>query len=84
MNNLFLLIFLSILNHFQAIKKRVKKRGFETLRSRGGGYPDLSGSTTKKTFLYVCLPLKMTYHLHFFLTCLQSWEGIFFRKNLAE
>ena len=39
---------LSILDHFQVIKKIVIKKGFEPLRTRGWGYPDLSGSTTKR------------------------------------
>ena len=47
-------IFFSLihLDHFQAMKKCVKKF-FESRRS--GGYPDLSGSTNKKTLaFYVC------------------------------
>ena len=43
--------FLSILDHLQAI------HFFEPLSYRGeGGKPDHSGSTTKKIFIYVCLP----------------------------
>ena len=37
------------------MKKKCKKSVFEPIRSKGGGgYPDFSGSTTKKT-LYVCV-----------------------------
>ena len=40
------------LDKFQAIIKNVEKSGFKPLRSRrGGGYPNLSGSTTKKIIL---------------------------------
>ena len=39
---------LSILDHFQVITKLQK-----TIRSRGLGYPDLSGATTKKTLFWI-------------------------------
>ena len=47
---IFLLIDYLFYTNFQAIQKKCRKF-FEPIRSgRGGGYPDLSGSTTKKTF----------------------------------
>ena len=37
------------------------EKKYETLRSGGGGYPNLSGSTTKEsTYFCVCLPLGTT------------------------
>ena len=38
---------------FPLRKKRTKK--YEPINHRGGGYPDLSGSTTKNTYFYVCV-----------------------------
>ena len=39
-------------------KLQVKKlpKAYEPLSCRGGGYPYLSGATTKKNFFYVFLP----------------------------
>ena len=47
----FFIDFLSILDQFQVIKKKLQKKSdFKPLRyRRGGGYPDLSGLTPKKT-----------------------------------
>ena len=48
--------FLSMLDHYQVIKKIVKESGFEPPKVQGGGTRTLVVRPVKKTLLYVCLP----------------------------
>ena len=60
-----ILIYLNILrihvDHFQAIKKNIKEIVLNPWALGGGGYPYLSGSTTKIKFLSVCLTIFCKY-----------------------
>ena len=40
---------------FLKLKKKITKTPWTT-KLQGGGFPDLSGQTTKNTLFYVCLP----------------------------
>ena len=58
---MFFINFLSLLDHFQAIKKNV----IEPLMA-SGGYPDLSGWTTKKNMCFFPnMQKKTTFSYHF-------------------